>query len=187
MVSRVAAKARAAGVADLVECQVGDYSTLSFPEASFDGLYSNFGALNCVEAIDWLGSFAARALRPGSPIVIVLLGSVYPLESLIHLVKGRPSLAFRRFRRRGTAIVAGSQFDVHYHRFRGLRRSLGDRFVLEHREALNLLVPVPGFDHLDQRHRRLFDAIRPFDRFLGGLAPFSTAGDHSLSVWRFRG
>ena len=187
MTNRVVEKAKTVGVSDLVQCRVGDYSTVSFPPRSFDGLYSNFGALNCVAHIDWLGAFAARVLRPGSRLVIVLLGSLYPLETVVHLVKGRPSVAFRRFRRAGTAIVGGTEFDVHYHRFRHLRRSLGDRFVLEQREALNLLVPVPGFDHLDRRFRGVFDAIKPLDRFLCRLAPFSAAGDHSLSVWRFRG
>ena len=182
MIGRVLEKIHRDGVERLVRPRVEDYSKLGHEEP-YDGIYSNFGALNCIEHLEWLGPFAARVLKPGGKIVLVLMGSFYPLEFTANLLKGRIQGAFRRCKQKGKATVAGVEFDVHYHRLKTVRRAMGPRFTLERTLALNLLLPVPGLEHLDQRFPWIFKALRPLDARLSRVKSMSTFGDHFLSVW----
>ncbi len=69
---------------------------------TFDGVLSNFGAVNCVEAVPELIADLARRLRPGAPLLWVVMGRRVPWEWLWYLGHGSCSKAFRRLR--GTAV-----------------------------------------------------------------------------------
>jgi SAM-dependent methyltransferase len=186
MLARVREKAEREGVERLVECSVGDCASLSLGDVKYDGIYSNFGALNCVSDVSWIARQAPGLLHSGAPLVLVLMGSLYPLELAVNLMKGRLGQAFRRWGSAPTARVEGVDIDVHYHGLGQLRRALQSRFDLEHSEALNLFMPVPGLDHVGRRYRRAFDRLQPVDRWLSSRWPLSTVGDHFITVWRLR-
>ncbi len=187
MVERLTEKARRLGLDDLIDCTVADGRSLDLPSGSLDGIYSNFGALNCVADLEWLGELGRRALRPGGRMIIIAMGRCYPLEIAVNLARGRVRPALRRFRSPASAIIRDVEFPVHYHRFRVLRKALAGGFVLEQRRGLNLLLPVPGLEHLAQRFPRTFRALQPIDSVLGRSWLFSAMGDHVLSVWKVRG
>ena len=187
MLNRLEEKARSLKLDRFIDYSLADGRFLDFPEGEFDGIYSNFGVLNCVADLDWLPELAGRSLKPGRRMILVTMGRCYPLEIAVNLAKGRFRPALRRFRSPAFAIVGGVRFSVHYHRFSILKEALKGNFVLEHREGLGLLVPVPGLEHLDQRFPRMFRALKPIDSRLARWAPTSTMGDHVLSVWRYRG
>src|SRR6478752_1467437 len=76
MVDCARRKAEAAGVADRLRFQVASMESLSevLGNEVFDGVYSNFGAVNCAPDLAALaGSLAAR-LAPNASLVWVIMG-----------------------------------------------------------------------------------------------------------------
>lgn len=67
----------------------------------FDGVFSNFGAINCVSDLPALAANLARLLTPGAPLVWVIMGRRVPWEWLWYLMRGDARRALRRFQKNG--------------------------------------------------------------------------------------
>ncbi len=67
----------------------------------FDGVFSNFGAINCVHDLPALVSAVAARLVPGAPLLWVLMGRHVPWEWVWYLFRGDWRKASRRLRRGG--------------------------------------------------------------------------------------
>src|SRR5688500_1755244 len=55
----------------------------------FDGIVSNFGALNCVDRLDPLGQLASTVLRPGGAVLLGLMGRHCVVEATYFALSGR--------------------------------------------------------------------------------------------------
>jgi SAM-dependent methyltransferase len=74
----------------------------SLPEGEmFDGVLSNFGAVNCVPDLKALVADLAERLTPGAPLLWVVMGRYAPWEWLWYLLKGHRRKAWRRLNRGG--------------------------------------------------------------------------------------
>jgi ubiquinone/menaquinone biosynthesis C-methylase UbiE len=65
-------------------------------DAVFDGVLSNFGAVNCVQDLQTLVAEVAGRLAPGAPLLWVLMGRHAPWEWLWYLARGQWRKAWRR-------------------------------------------------------------------------------------------
>ena len=106
--------------------------------APFDGAFSSFGALNCVADLAALGATLARAVAPGVPLVLVVMGPVVPWEWGLHLARLAPGKAFRRLRPGG---VAWRGVTVRYPWPCALDAALGPGFRRTGLSALGALLP----------------------------------------------
>src|SRR5437867_9655268 len=97
---------------EMIHCEVADMRTCSCANSKWDGVFSNFGALNCVPQLDWIGRLG---FVPGAHLVLTVMGRLYPLETAISLLKGKPRTAFRRLGNPSEGIVEGVRFNVYYH------------------------------------------------------------------------
>jgi SAM-dependent methyltransferase len=71
----------------------------SLPDGEvFDGVLSNFGAVNCVPDLGALIADVADRLIAGAPLVWVVMGRLAPWEWLWYLLRGDWSKAWRRLR-----------------------------------------------------------------------------------------
>jgi ubiquinone/menaquinone biosynthesis C-methylase UbiE len=73
----------------------------SFRRRSFEGAFSNFGAINCVSDLPSLATGLAGILTPGAPLIWVIMGRRAPWEWIWYLPRGEVRRAFRRFQRNG--------------------------------------------------------------------------------------
>jgi ubiquinone/menaquinone biosynthesis C-methylase UbiE len=62
----------------------------------FDGVLSNFGALNCVRDLQTLVADVAGRLAPGAPLLWVIMGRHAPWEWLWYLMRGEWRKGWRR-------------------------------------------------------------------------------------------
>lgn len=62
----------------------------------FDGVLSNFGAVNCVQNLQTLIADVADLLAPGAPLLWVVMGRHAPWEWLWYLMRGQWRKAWRR-------------------------------------------------------------------------------------------
>jgi ubiquinone/menaquinone biosynthesis C-methylase UbiE len=150
-----------------------------FGEASFDGAYSNFAALNCVGDLDAFAAGLARLLRPGATALLVLFGTFCPMEMVVEAARGRPRNMFRRFASGDApARLGGQDFTIRYHRASALRRAMAPWFNPHGSEAIGLLVPPSAAEPWISGHPRLLRSLETLDRHLAG--PLSMFGDHVL-------
>jgi SAM-dependent methyltransferase len=133
-------KARAAGVADRVEFQVLPMEALhTLPrERGFDGVFSNFGAVNCVADLPRLGAAVAARLRPGAPLLFVVMGRHVPWEWAWFLARGDRQRAFRRLQAGGASWCG---LRIHYPTPSELARSLAPHFRAQRRAGLGFVLP----------------------------------------------
>jgi SAM-dependent methyltransferase len=184
MISKVKMKVSESSLAGRIDCHVGDIENFIPGAPSYDGIFSNFGALNCVSDLAWLRTASKRSLKPGGHLVLVTMGRFYPLEFAVSMLKGQPARAFRRFRRRAEAVVEGVRIPVFYHSARAIGRALGSAFELEKIEGLRSLLPVPGLQHLERFG--FVKWMRPIDRRICRFRLTASWADHFISVWRYR-
>lgn len=184
MISKIQAKAAALDFAGRLDFQVADIRQFAPDSPVYDGIFSNFGALNCIPDLSWLRQAAERSLKPGGHLVLTTMGRFYPLESAVHMLKGEPGLAFRRFRRPAESVIEGVRLDVYYHSPRTIGRALGPAFELQTIQGLRSLLPVPGLQHLEKFS--VFNWMRPLDRLICNFRPTASWADHFVTVWRFK-
>jgi ubiquinone/menaquinone biosynthesis C-methylase UbiE len=182
MITQLRMKVHDSGVSETVNAQVADIQTFE-PEAGvFDGIFSNFGAMNCVRPLTAIRYIAERGLKPHAPLLLVTMGRFYPLESLVLLLKGDVRRAFVRLKPDTEAHIEGLPISLSYYSPRELQAALGADFSLEHLRGLRSLVPSPSLEHISR-----FLPMR-FMRRLDGVAtrfrPTASLADHYISVWR---
>jgi SAM-dependent methyltransferase len=184
MIEALNAKARAAGLAHRIDARISDMESPAKEENSFDAIFSNFGAINCLSSLNNLRNLAATSLRPGGHLILVSMGRLYPLETVTSLLKGDLRGAFRRFGTDCSASVEGRKFPVWYYSPRDLRRAFGREFSLIQVRGLCSLVPAPGLEHLERYFP--FGILRPIDAALTRFRFTASFADHYSSVWQRR-
>jgi SAM-dependent methyltransferase len=160
MIDQARRKALAAGCAQSIEFHVLPMEALhDLPhDLRFDGVFSNFGAINCVADLERLAGALAVRLEPGAPLLFVAMGRHVPWEWFWYGLRAEPGKAFRRLRREG---VEWRGFRVHYPSPRQLAHQLRDGFTARCARPLGLLLP-PSYacDWLNRRPRLLGVMLR---------------------------
>jgi SAM-dependent methyltransferase len=166
---------------EIVDCLATDMCTYAPAGIRFDGILSNFGALNYVSELNWLRRVPLNA---GSHVVLTTVGRFYPFETAVFLLKRKPKLAFRRFGRSCNVVLEGIPIHVYYHNVRSIQNSLGPSFELKRVVGLRSLLPVPPYQHLERF--RLVHLLKPLDRWVCSHRLTATCCDQFVSVWRYR-
>jgi ubiquinone/menaquinone biosynthesis C-methylase UbiE len=158
-----------------------DISTLPSDEL-FDGAFSNFGALNCVEDLQKLSHDLGRLLRPGAIALLCWMGSCCLWEMAWYLAQGNTDTAFRRLRRSGvTARIADGAFvNVHYPSVSSLARVFAPEFQLQSVKGIGVAVPPSYLESKAQRHPRLLEICQRADLFMGRFPGIQNLADHVL-------
>jgi SAM-dependent methyltransferase len=152
----------------------------------FDGAFTNFAALNCVDDVVPVASGLAGLVRPGGTIILVLFGTCCPGEWLTEGFRGRPGAMFRRFRRKPVgARLGGNVFDVRYFRRNELISALAPWFEYAGRRGIGVFVPPSAAEPWITRHPRLLSTLEGLDRRLS--VPLAALGDHVLYRFVRRG
>ncbi|MFN2445440.1 MAG: class I SAM-dependent methyltransferase [Vicinamibacterales bacterium] len=171
--------------ATVMACSLGDLAPYldALDEApSFDGIVSNFGALNCVANLEALGALTSRHVRPGGTVILGLMGRTCAWETLYFAATKRPHLAGRRRAASPVPVpVAGITVPTFYHRVSDVRAALGSGTRLTSILGIGVMIPPP---YLEARWQRVPPIARRLcisaDRLLAPWPPFNRLGDHVL-------
>jgi ubiquinone/menaquinone biosynthesis C-methylase UbiE len=152
------------------------------PQDPFDGIVSNFGALNCVEHLAPLGALVRRHLRRGGVMVLGLMTRVCALEAAYFALTGRSQLAARRLAPGAVAVpVAGLHVATYYHRINDVTRAVASGVRLSAVEGLGVAIPPPYLEpRWRELPRHLRRALAVFDGAIAPWPPFNRVGDHVL-------
>ncbi|HEX3748381.1 MAG TPA: methyltransferase domain-containing protein [Bryobacteraceae bacterium] len=146
----------------------------------FDGILSNFGAVNCAADTGAVAAQFARLLPPGGYAAVCVLNRICAWEIAWFGVRLQGRAAFRRLRRGGAPSSLGIK--VHYPSACEMRRAFAPWFHLVRSVGIGVLVP-PSYVKLPSR------AVRWAARLeapLRALPACRAMGDHRLYLFRRR-
>lgn len=145
----------------------------------FDGAFSNFACLNCVEDLQAVGRGLATLLKPGSTAILVVFGNAAPGEILVEVLRGRWQQAFRRFRSGAVpAKIGGHDFTVRYHRARAISSAMQPWFRLVRRLGIGIFVPPSAAEPWISQQPGFLRLLCRLDRIT--RRPLAFLGDHIL-------
>lgn len=181
-------RARASGVTGgRLEARHVGIHQLDRIEGTFDGIYSNFGPLNCVPDLAAVAAECARLLRPGGKLLCSVMGRICPWEIGYYVLRGRFGRARVRAARGATPVgMNGHTIWTRYYLPREFYRAFAEHFSLCGYSALGLFMPPPYLVDFYHRHRRLCDWLGRLDDRLGAMPLLRGAGDHFLIVMSAR-
>ena len=177
---RVAAdKAEAAGCANRIRFRRVPMERLGaqLRGETFDGVFSNFGAINCAHGLDAVVADVAALLEPGAPLVWVVMGRHVPWEWAWFLARGDARKAFRRSRRGGTPWRG---LNISYPTPGELERALRPHFAPETRRALGVVLPPTYASGWLERSPRALSALVRLERALQRWRPLAAFADHYI-------
>jgi ubiquinone/menaquinone biosynthesis C-methylase UbiE len=161
--------------------RVEDIAALPADEL-FDGAFSNFGALNCVDDLKGVARGLARLLKPGATAVLCWMGPCCMWEMLWYLGQWNTDKAFRRLKPQGISarIANGAFVHVHYPSVTTLARAFAPEFRLKSVRGIGVAVPPSYLEPWARRHPRLLQLFEQFDSRLGPCPGIRSLGDHVL-------
>jgi len=187
MVERTRTRAATAGLSPQVRAIHLGIQQLDRLDDAFDGIYSNFGPLNCVSDLAGVAAECARLLRPGGRLVFSVMGRICPWELGHYALRGRFRRAGVRAARGATAVGMNRHTVwARYYLPREFYRAFADRFALVGYRALGLFLPPPYLVDFCRRHRRWCERLAWLDDRFGALPLLRDMGDHFLIVMRRR-
>ncbi|MCI0697925.1 class I SAM-dependent methyltransferase [candidate division KSB1 bacterium] len=195
MVAVASEKILLAGFSDAVEFRQGDAKRIEelaklYGAASFDGIFSNFGALNCVADLRPFARSAAHLLRPGGMMLLNIMPPICPWEIGYYLFKRQPAEAFRRWRgrsgTRGISVNVGhKKIQTYYHTRAAVVAAFLQSFEIEKQFALGVLAPPPYLQGIT-RYQKFFSVLLNFEKVMAGWPLLRNWGDHVVIVMRKR-
>jgi ubiquinone/menaquinone biosynthesis C-methylase UbiE len=153
----------------------------TLPEtALFDGVFSNFSGLNCVDNLSEVARQLAGLVKPRGRLVFVLSTRFCLWETAWYLAQGKAGQAFRRWKGRTIASLGPFQVHVQYPTLTDIKRLFGPAFVLRTCKGVGLTVPPSYVEHLARRFPQVLRSLEEIDRAISSLPGCRVLGDHML-------
>jgi ubiquinone/menaquinone biosynthesis C-methylase UbiE len=176
-------------VADLVTFERKAVEELaSLPTGQFDGVFSNFGVLNCVQNLSLLAVTLARLLKPGTPLVLCVMGRFCAWETAWYITHGNLRKAFRRLRGLSgepkANLGAGPDFPVYYRSVGQIASGLQSGFDLQQSRGIGILAPPSCGNSIARKHPNLLRLAVAADKLVEGWPILRDLADHRLLVFR---
>jgi SAM-dependent methyltransferase len=144
----------------------------------YDGVISNFGALNCVSSLDFLQEPLGRLVRVGGSLVICIMGRFCQWETVWYLFHGRPRKAIRRWS--GLSHSPSIGIPVYYPTARQVVKAFRPAFELSYWTGIGVFVPP---SYVEGATRALVARLDKIDSKLAHLPLLRGAADHRLFVF----
>lgn len=143
----------------------------------FDGVLSNFGALNCVDDLAPVADALASLVRPGGRVFLCLMGRICLWETAYFALRLEPKKAVRRLSREGTTWRGLS---VRYPTPADVEAAFAGGFATKGLYAIGLLVPPSYVEEWARRNRGLVRFLDAWERRIEGWPLLPSLSDHFL-------
>jgi SAM-dependent methyltransferase len=159
--------------------KAGDAERLEFHCLAMErlGPTSNFGAVNCVADLPALAADVAARLRPGAPLVWVVMGRHVPWEWLWYLAHGQWKKAWRRLSRGG---VHWRGLTIHYPTPAELAAVLRPHFEVRRIAPLGVALPPSYAGQWLERRPRLLRLLTHLEHLAQPWGALASVSDHYI-------
>jgi len=171
-------KARRHGCADRIDFRCVPLERLGGELAgeTFDGVFSNFGALNCVTSLPVMAGELAENLEQGARLLFVLMGRYVPWEWAWYLLRADSARAWRRLR----GPVAWRGLNVAYPTPAEVTRMLRPFFRIDGVRSLGFALPPSYAAGWLNRRPRLLGALTRAERLAQSFPMLASCADHYI-------
>jgi len=145
-------------------------------EAPFDGAFSNFSGLNCVEDLSAVARNLARLLKPGAPLLACVIGHFVPWEMVWFLAHGKPRRAFARARDNGELTTTGNP-KIQRPSVREMARLFAPGFKLRGWRGVGIAVPPSYMEPWARRFPEVTRLLARADNWIDRLPLLRNLGD----------
>jgi SAM-dependent methyltransferase len=179
MLAVARAKARRAGCLERIDFQCLPMEDVgrALHGQRFDGVFSNFGALNCVRDLSALAAGVANLLPANGALVWVIMGRRVPWEWLWFLVRGDRRRAFRRYRAEGTEWRG---LTIRYPTPAEVTALLTPRFAVTRVAPLGIALPPSYAASWFNRSPRALSAVTRLEELAQRSTALASWSDHYL-------
>jgi SAM-dependent methyltransferase len=147
-------------------------------EGPFDGAFSNFSGLNCVEDLSAVARNLAQLLKPGARVLLCMVGRFFLWEIAWYLAQGNPRKAMRRFSRGNVGRLSdNATVRVYYRSVGAVARTFAPDFRLRHWRGIGVTVPPSYSENWARRFPRVLKALARADRCLGRIPALRRMAD----------
>jgi SAM-dependent methyltransferase len=143
----------------------------------FDGVLSNFGAVNCARQLPSLVADIAGRVRPGAPLLWVVMGRHVPWEWLWYLMRGQWDKAWRRLRAGG---VQWRGMTISYPTPAQMTRLLRPYFAIKRVTPLGFALPPSYAGTWLNRSPRLLALLTSLERLAQRSSALASLSDHYI-------
>jgi ubiquinone/menaquinone biosynthesis C-methylase UbiE len=140
-------------------------------ENVFDGAFSNFCGLNCVEDLPAVVRELTRLVKPGAPILLCMIGRFVPWEIAWFLAHGEPRKALRRLRSSDFRSAEPGSVCIQRPSVNEMTRLMSPAFRLRRWSGVGIAVPPTYTERRTRHFPRLIKALAGIDRLISDL-PF---------------
>jgi SAM-dependent methyltransferase len=179
MIQVARCKARDSGCIDRIEfrCLAMEDLGACLDGPLYDGVLSNFGAVNCVRNLPSLVADLAARLAPGAPLLWVVMGRHVPWEWIWYLFRGSWNKAGRRLRRSG---VEWRGLTIRYPTPAELAAQLRPYFAINRMTALGFALPPSYAAGWLDRRPRLLNALTRLEALAQRSSTLASWSDHYI-------
>jgi len=147
-------------------------------EGQFDGAFSNFSGLNCVEDLSAVARNLSRVLKTGARVLLCMMGRYCLWEIAWYLAHGEPRKALRRLKPGSTSRRGDSaKVRVYHWRVDRVANMFAPNFRLRRQVGIGVTLPPSYCEHWVRHFSRVFDGLRRIDRWLGCVPVLRNTGD----------
>jgi len=146
-------------------------------ENVFDGAFSNFCGLNCVEDLPAVVRELTRLVKPGAPVLLCMIGRFVPWEIMWFMAHGKPGKALRRLR--GSNFRPSDPGTVRIQRpsVSEIARIMSPAFSLKRWSGVGITVPPTYTENRMQHFPRMIQGLAGIDRLIEDLPLFRRMAD----------
>jgi ubiquinone/menaquinone biosynthesis C-methylase UbiE len=177
MIELARQRAAATSVSGLLDFRVLPTEQLATleSEAAFDGAFSNFSGLNCVQDLIEVRRNLARLLKPGSRVFLCMLGKFAPWEKLWYLAHADWKNAFRTFQSSRETSAQG-EVKVQYPSRKKIVELFEPEFTLRKWKGIGIAVPPSYMERWAIRFSKITECLNTVDQVIGNIPVLRSFG-----------
>jgi SAM-dependent methyltransferase len=147
-------------------------------DGPFDGAFSNFSGLNCVEDLSAVARNLSGLLKMDATVLLCMMGRFCLWEIAWYLTHGNPRKAFRRLKEGSAGYHADNARVRVFHWSVGkVARMFAPNFRLRQKIGIGVAMPPSCAEHWANYFPRAFNGLRRSDRWLGRIPVLRGMGD----------
>ncbi len=154
------------------------------PEVMFDGAFSNFSGLNCIEDLGAVAHSLTDLVREGGHLLFCFSNRYCLIEVAHYLMRGQWRKALRRWNGNAVATLGNLSFPVYYPSLRQICRNFAPHFTLRSCVGVGVAVPPSYCEEWVRQHAGAFRVLCHLEKLLAALPFFRLSGDHVLLCFK---
>ncbi len=155
-----------------------------YGKAVFDGIYSTYGAINCIRNLGNLPGKLHSLLKTDGRLVMGIYNKYCAAEIGGYLFRLKPRSALNRLKSISPEGESRFCIDVYSYSVPEITRIFEAHFKLTYREGVPVVILPSNFVRYVRKFNGKLDELKRVDFWLGKRWPFSMLGDHFLMVMK---